>query len=156
MPKEYAGMPEPPAIAKMRIKANASYANKLTDAEIDDVENLFKTEDSKGTGKMTIDGFKAVMKKLQNDDCNIGKVPVLKTEEAINEFLAKITKKEDEEEEETKDIVWEKAIKHINDIEWQFLDENELKVRVDKLYAEVRCISIKCIGKNTNDAKKKG
>ncbi len=141
MPKEYVGMPEPPLIASLRKKNVASYAQKLTDAEIDDVEGFFKKCDPKGTGSYTVEEFKSIVRKLEEDECNMGKVPVLGSESALEEFVAAVRKTdsgEDEEEEKKDQLQWTKIYPHLNDIEWRLLTPGELQTRVDKLNAEAK------------------
>jgi len=143
MPREYEGMPEPPLITGLRKKANNCYTNKLTDAEVDDVEALFKTCDAKSTGSVSVEEFKGMINKLIADECNMGKVPILDSEQSILDFIANINEaKEKEEEKDDKSVQWVNLVKHINDIEWKFVDPQEMQARVDKFYVEVNILCV--------------
>ena len=135
MPKEYTGMPEPPLITSLRKKAKDTFVKKLTDAELDDVQELLKKCDAKNTGFFTLSEFKTVLKKLQDDECNMGKVPVFPTDDAVSQFALHL---KGNAEDSADKILISTFLLNANKIEWRLLDKSELQARIDKLYAEVK------------------
>lgn len=134
MPKTYTGMPETQLIKSLRAQSKTNYTNILTDAEVYDVEELFRARDKKGAGTIAADEFKVFVKSLIQDEGHMGKIPKLKTDVEIENFW-KLVKGDSEEEKQ--EATWAKVAKAINKIEWEMLDSAELKKRVDKFYAEV-------------------
>ena len=135
MPKEYIGMPEAPLITHLRKKANTNYANRPTDSELDDIETLLKKMDERNKGYIMTEVFKTFMSKLYEDSCDMGKVPIVLTEKELASLISEIKVPSEEERDE---LTLKNVINAMSKIEWRLLTEGELKVRTDKLYAEVR------------------
>ena len=126
-------MPEPPFVQQLKEKSNKSYMGRLSDAEIADVEELFNAYDKAGAGAISAEEFKALFKELQQDAKNMGKVPQLPLEELDN-FVKQLV---DSSEEGASTVPWTNIAKHLNDIEWTFLDTAEIQRRIDQYYADV-------------------
>ncbi len=133
MPKEYVGMPEPPFVGQLKEKSNKSYIGRLSDAEISDVEELFNAHDKGAAGAISPEEFKTLLKELQQDAKNMGKVPKLAPED-IDTFVKQLI---DTSEEANNTIPWNNVAKHLNDLEWTFIDPAEIQRRIDQYYAEV-------------------
>ena len=91
--------------------------------------------DTKGTNIITAETLKEILSKLYNDECNIGKVPVKLNDSDFKKLVKMLRGKNDDGE----DILIREIASNINVIEWRLLNENELRPRIDKLYAEVLC-----------------
>ena len=99
-----------------------------------EVEELFNSYDKAAAGAISPEEFKALLKELLQDAKNMGKVPKLlpeNVETCVKEFT-------DSSEEGGNTVPWANVAKHINDIEWQFIDQTELQRRIDQYYAEVK------------------
>jgi len=141
MPREYTGMPEPPLITSLRKKAVTNYMEKLTDTEVDDVESLLHKIDAKSKGIITVGEFKTFIQKLYDDESNIGKVPNQMESQEIDAFIKTICKEDQNDEQNEEKAISEipvpKIMKNLNKLSWRLLSDAELKVRIDKYYAEV-------------------
>ena len=133
MPKEYTGMPEALLITHLRKKANTSYVNRPTDAELFDIEDFLQKSDPGSKGFINTETFKQFLSNLYNDSCDMGKVPQPLSEEETNKLIDKIKVPEEEKDELPLKVI----LRELENIEWRLLDESELKDRVNKLYAEV-------------------